>query len=149
MTDTRRTERVKMAQLYMERNGTDPLASSGKLNQLRVVIRPAAHRESTSHPTHEMCIVERARTGKQAGERGEQSGASAIVAAGLWKHQTKNGDDDLSGMWGLANVVVFPNGFKQGPEDADFYLYVTTPQRGKQVAEQERADESDNESVPF
>jgi hypothetical protein len=125
------------------------LASSGKLNLLRLLVRPAARRESASHPTHELCIVERTRTGSQAGERGEHSVGNAMVVAGLWKHKTKNGDDYLSGMWGLANVVVFPNGFKEGPEDADFNLYVTSPQRAKQPAEQEQVDDSDNEPVPF
>ena len=45
-----------------------------------------------------------------------------IRVAGLWKNE-KDGKEYLSGNWGGARILIFPNGYKEGKQP-DYYLYL-------------------------
>ena len=47
-----------------------------------------------------------------------------IKESGLWKNTDKNGKPYLKGSRGLASIIVYPNDYKQGENDPDFYLYI-------------------------
>ena len=50
-----------------------------------------------------------------------------IKLTGLWKEKSKDGKDYLSGtMMPGAELLIFPNGFKQKPNEPDYIAYLAS-----------------------
>lgn len=68
-----------------------------------------------------------------------------VRLGGLWKNETKDGKSYLSGTFGGARVLIFPNGYKKdGSNDPDFILNLAPnqPKEGK-PQQQQRSDAFD------
>lgn len=54
----------------------------------------------------------------------EEKKLARIKVAALWKN-VKDGTEYLSGNWGEARILIFPNGFKERETQPDSYMYLT------------------------
>lgn len=54
----------------------------------------------------------------------EEKKNQKIKAAGLWRGDTRDRGEYLSGNWGNLRILIFPNGFKEKKEQPDFYMYL-------------------------
>ena len=69
------------------------------------------------------------------------NGNSDLVRlGGLWKN-TKDGKTYLSGSFGGAKVMIFPNGFKEKDEDPDYTLCVAPNKPKKDRAESQKSND--------
>ena len=59
----------------------------------------------------------------------EEKRSPKLKAVGLLWNKAKDGREFLSGDWGLLRVVIFPNGYKQGENPPDYYMYLTERQQ--------------------
>ena len=46
-----------------------------------------------------------------------------VKIGGLWKNTGKKGDY-LQGYLGMGKILIFPNGYKKGERDPDYYMFV-------------------------
>jgi hypothetical protein len=69
-------------------------------------------------------------------DNGNTSNNGLIRLGGLWKGQTKDGKTYLSGTFGGARVMIFPNGYKQKDTDPDFTLSIAQNQPKEKPAPQ-------------
>lgn len=73
------------------------------------------------------------------------NGNSGMVRlGGLWKNQTKDGKTYLSGTFGGARVLIFPNGYKEKDSDPDFTLNLAQNQP-KEDRSQQRQRQPEND----
>lgn len=73
------------------------------------------------------------------------NGNSGMVRlGGLWKNQTKDGKTYLSGTFGGARVLIFPNGYKEKDSDPDFTLNLAQNQP-KEDKPQQRQRQPEND----
>ena len=69
-------------------------------------------------------------------------GTGLTRVCGLWKGQTKDGKTYLSGTFGGARVMIFPNGYKEKDSDPDFILNIAQNQpKDKAAAPKQSADD--------
>ena len=66
-----------------------------------------------------------------------------VKLGGLWKNQTKDGKTYLSGNFGGAKVLIFPNGFKTEENQPDYTLSITQIQPKKDGAPAPKSDPFD------
>ena len=65
-----------------------------------------------------------------------------VRLGGLWKNQSKDGKTYLSGTFGGARVMIFPNGYKEKDSDPDFILNIAQNQpKDKAAAPKQSADD--------
>jgi hypothetical protein len=55
--------------------------------------------------------------------------AAKVKVAGLWRNKARDGSAYLSGNWGDARVLIFPNGYKQGDKEPDYLMYIAPRQQ--------------------
>lgn len=66
-----------------------------------------------------------------------------VKLGGLWRNQTKDGKTYLSGNFGGAKVLIFPNGFKTEDNQPDYTLSITQVQPKKDGAPARKTDSFD------
>ena len=72
----------------------------------------------------------------------DNSAKSEMVRlGGLWKNETKDGKTYLSGTFGGARLMIFPNGFKEKDNDPDYVVTIAQSQAKKDKAEAQKSDE--------
>ena len=64
-----------------------------------------------------------------------------VRLGGLWKNETKDGKTYLSGTFGGARLMIFPNGFKEKDNDPDYVVTIAQSQSKKDKAEAQKSDE--------
>ena len=65
-----------------------------------------------------------------------------VRLGGLWKNQSNDGKTYLSGTFGGARVMIFPNGYKEKDSDPDFILNIAQNQpKDKAAAPKQSADD--------
>lgn len=78
--------------------------------------------------------------------------SSMIPITGLWKSKTKDGKAYLSGPFGGARILIFPNDYKEAAHHPDYQMYVAQSLK-KDEQKGEKKDEEmppvEDEDLPF
>jgi hypothetical protein len=69
-----------------------------------------------------------------------------IRACNLWEKTSKNGTAYLAGRWGGAKILVMPNGYRKGDDDATHVLMLTKPTETRQRTAPDAPQSADEQS---
>ncbi len=72
-----------------------------------------------------------------------------IKAAGLWRNETKDHGEYLSGNWGKLRILIFPNSYKEKKEQPDFYMYLAPRPPPEPLAGSDAPVSEEHEAQPF
>lgn len=74
-----------------------------------------------------------------------------VKLGSLWANEMKNGDTYMSGNFGDAKILIFPNSFKKESKHPDYVIYIASREKKKADAEPapEPSDYTERGDIPF